>query len=521
MDNLVGSEPALETELRTTLSRYDRRLEDPGGRRPRDPAPAGGAGLRGWGIDDRRRCPARPQDPGRHDGRDQARLPSLRPTATSSPRCRPINRSSRRTRRSRTPGTISPSPSWIWVGRTRPSRPTRPRSSSFRSSKRLSLRAALLLDQMGRLDEAFVYANIAIPYNPPAAHLLLAQIAFKQGDLEGAEMRGSRGDVEWQTGSRGRGWFWRILSLPEARPDQAIDLLTGTLEEGITDDLGAREARRSRYVWIGEFDRAEEVLGGFEDTDDLGLLLAFGRLALSRRAVGRGAWLVRARPAVDPTNPTVKLNLGVIAVAEGRLTEAEELPRGGALPRNPGSFEGWNTLGDGLRSREEMREGAIIAWERAHELNPGFIERHLQPRSRPRPGSGTCRRRSAISRTLPPVPSRDRIGSRRSKSCNGFGRRRPSSSPAPSPSGGPGFRSAIAAGWGLGARPEGLAPRRWRVPELFLLLGHLRVSVHRPRIRSRTRIRIRIRGLFPSTPGFWDAAGVPASPEQRGRAWED
>ncbi len=98
------------------------------------------------------------------------------------------------------------------------------------------------------------------------------------------------------------------------------------------------------YVWIGEFDKAEEVLRGFEETDDLAILLAFGKLAISREqwSEARG-WFERALRA-DPTNPTVKLNLGIIAMAEGTLAEARTFLEE-AVAGNPGSFEGWNASG--------------------------------------------------------------------------------------------------------------------------------------------------------------------------------
>ena len=153
-------------------------------------------------------------------------------------------------------------------------------------------------------------------------------------------------------------------------PYEAIDLLSSTLDEGITaESVYAKLA--ITYVWIGEFDKAEEVLRGFEDTDDLGLLLASGRLALSRELWGEArSWFERALLA-DPTNPMIKLNLGNIAMAEGRLTEAENFLKE-AVARNPGSFEGWNGLGI-VSARQRDAEGAIAAWQRAHQINPEFI----------------------------------------------------------------------------------------------------------------------------------------------------
>jgi len=238
------------------------------------------------------------------------------------------------------------------------------------SSGRLSLRAARLLDNMGRLDEAFVYANRAVSYDPPAAHLLLAQIAFKKGDLEGAEVEAleaiSSGDRT--PGSR---LILADIYLSRGKPKKAIDLLTGTLEEGITDDsIYAKLA--VAYAWIGEFDRAREILKRFEEINDLGLLLTFGRLALSRQLWGEARdWFERAL-VIEPTNPTVKLNLGVIAMNEGRLTDARKLIQE-SLAANLNSFEGWSALGM-VFARQGDAEGAVLAWEKAHEVNPDVID---------------------------------------------------------------------------------------------------------------------------------------------------
>ncbi|MEJ2583308.1 MAG: tetratricopeptide repeat protein, partial [Acidobacteriota bacterium] len=181
------------------------------------------------------------------------------------------------------------------------------------NSKRLSLRAAMLFEQMGRLDEASIYANIAIPYNPPAANLLLAQIAFKRGDLEGAETAAREA---MSSGDRQAG-PWLVLAdiaLARDKPDEAIDLLTQALAEGVTDD-SVHAKLAIIYVWIGDDDSAEEILRGFEETEDLSLLLAFGKLASSRQRWGEAkGWFERALRA-DPTNPTSKLNLGQIAMA--------------------------------------------------------------------------------------------------------------------------------------------------------------------------------------------------------------
>ena len=237
-------------------------------------------------------------------------------------------------------------------------------------SARLSLKAAMLLHHVGRLEEAFVYANIAIPYDPAAAHVLLAEIAFAQGDLEGAE---SEAREAMSGGDRRPGARLVLADVFNARgnPRQAIDLLLHALDEGIRDESVYAKLAIT-YVWIGEFDEAEEVLRGFEGTDDLAILLAFGKLALTRQLLSDAqGWFERAL-AVDPTNPTIKLNLGIIALAEGHLTEARVLLEE-AVAGSPGSFEAWDNLG-AVHARQGNAEGALAAWERAHEINPNVVD---------------------------------------------------------------------------------------------------------------------------------------------------
>lgn len=237
------------------------------------------------------------------------------------------------------------------------------------NSKRLHLRAALLLEAAGRLDEAFVSASIAIPYNPPAARLLLAQIAFKRGDLQSAEMEASEAMA---SGDRQAGPRLVLADIAIARgePREAIDLLMQALDDGIADD-SVRAKLAITYTWIGEYGSAEEVLRGFEETEDLSLMLAFGKLASSRQrwSEARG-WFERAQ-RVAPDNSTIKVNLGEIALAENNLGKARGLLEE-AVAGNPRSMEGWYTLGI-VFARQRDAEGAIRAWERAREINPTYI----------------------------------------------------------------------------------------------------------------------------------------------------
>ena len=238
-------------------------------------------------------------------------------------------------------------------------------------STRLSLRAAMLLYELGRPDEAYVRANHAIPYDPAAAHSLLAQIAFRKGDLEGAEIEARAAlSVVGDRRPESRLILADIL-VARGEPVQAIDLLLRTLEEGIrTESVCAKLALT--YLRIGEPEKAEAVLRGFEGTDDLGILVAFGKLAMSSGEWGEARdWIERAL-LVAPTDATVKLNLGIIAMAEGRLAEAEASLEG-AVAGNPSSFDGWNALGS-VRARQGDLEGAITAWQRAHVINPDVLD---------------------------------------------------------------------------------------------------------------------------------------------------
>ena len=366
MKNLVGSEPALETELRTTLSRYDRRLEEPAAadRETRRQLEAlgyvGGASTTDDDVlpDPKTRVDTLAEIQRAYslyaDGDFESAVSALQQIIEENP---------------------AMEDAWEYLalaqlGLGRPAEAVATYQAALeqlRHSKRLSLRAALLLEQMDRLDEAFVYAHIAIPYNPPAAYLLLAQIAFKRGDLEGAEMaaREAMSSDDRQAGPR---LILADIAFARDEPREVIDLLIQALAEGITDD-SVHAKLAITYVWIGDYDSAEEVLRGFEETEDLSLLLAFGKLASSRQRWGEAkGWFERALRA-DPTNPTIKLNLGQIAMAEDNLSQARSFLEE-AVAGNPRSFEAWDTLGM-LFARQRDVEGAIAAWERAREINPG------------------------------------------------------------------------------------------------------------------------------------------------------
>jgi arylsulfatase A-like enzyme/Flp pilus assembly protein TadD len=366
--NLVGSEPALEAELRNSLGRFDRSLEDPAATDPETRRRLAALGYVGGAVTTGDEVLADPKTKVETlaDIRRAYRLYADRNYDAAVLAYQRI---------------IDENPkiedawdylamSHLGLGRTEEAISVYQAAvEQIPSSRRLFMRAALLLEDVGRLDEAFVYANIAIPYNPPAAHLLLAEIAFKRGDLEGAEMeaREAMSSGDRQAGPR---LVLADIAFARGEPHEAIDLLIQALDEGITDDsVNAKLA--ITYVWIGDYDSAEEILRGFEETEDLSLLLAFGKLASSRQRWGEAkGWFERALRA-EPTNPTIKLNLGQIAMAEDNLGESRRLLEE-AVAGNPRSFEAWHTLGM-LFARQRDAEGAIRAWERAREIQPGFV----------------------------------------------------------------------------------------------------------------------------------------------------
>ena len=238
-------------------------------------------------------------------------------------------------------------------------------------SKSLSLRAATLLYEMGRLDEASVLAKNALPHDPGATHALLAQIAYRRGDLGRAETDAQAALSVVGDRRPGAHLIMADILIARGEPLQAAELLSQTLDEGIRAESVSSKLAMT-YLRIGEFEKAEEVLRGFEGTSDPGILVAFGKLAMSRDqwSEARG-WVERARLA-DPTDATVKLNLGIIAMAEEKLAEAKTWLEE-SVTVNPASFDGWNALGS-VRARQGDLDGAITAWQRAHAINPGDLD---------------------------------------------------------------------------------------------------------------------------------------------------
>jgi len=370
VDNLVGSEPALETELGTELSAFDRQLEAPAAtdpealRRLQALGYVGDATMTDADVlpDPKTRIGVLAEIRAAHrlfaDGDLESAAEAFRRVVDNDPGIEDA---------------------WDYLALSQLALGWADEASAtyltalehVPSSKRLSLRAATLLYERGRLDEASVHARDAIPYDPAAAHALLAEIAFRRGDLGGAETE-ARAALS-VVGDRRPGARLILADILIARGQavEAADLLSHTLDEGIrTESVYAKLAMT--YLRIGEPEKSEVVLRGFEGTDDTGILVAFGKLAMSRRlwAEARG-WIERAL-LVDPTDPTVKLNLGIIAMAEGRLTEAAAVLEE-AVAGNRASFDGWNALAS-VRARQGDLEGAISAWRRALSIDPGVLD---------------------------------------------------------------------------------------------------------------------------------------------------
>jgi choline-sulfatase len=370
MDNLVGSDPVLETELETALSAYDRQLEAPAATEPETRRRLQALGYVGEATmtdadvlpDPKARVAVLAEIRKAYrlfeDGDLEAAVQAFQHIVDQDPGIEDA---------------------WNYLalsqlGQGRLEEAAATYSTALEHvphSGRLSLRAAMLLYRMGRLNEAFDLANLSKTYDPVAAHALLAQIAFRQGDLNGAEIEARQAvSVVGDRRPEARLILADIL-IARGRPVQAAELLSQTLDQGIrAESVYAKLAMT--YLRIGELDKAEALLRGFEGSDDLGILVVFGKLATARHlwSEARG-WFERAL-LVDPNDATVKLNLGFVAMGEGKLAEArtwlEESVTG-----NPASFDGWNALGS-VRARQNDPEGAIAAWVRAHEINPEVLD---------------------------------------------------------------------------------------------------------------------------------------------------
>ncbi len=368
-DNLSGREPALEAELRTVLDGYDRRLAAPAATDPETRSRLAALGYVGEAttVDDEIL-----PDPKTRVG-ELAKIQSAYRLYADGDFAAAVSAFDKIVEEN--PG-IDDAWEYLALAYLRLGRPEEAVATYRRAlqtlpgSKKLSLGAARFFYGVGLLDDAFVQANIAIPYDPAAAHTLLAQIALQRGDPDGAEAE-AREAMTADNRQPGPRLLLADVLVARGNPDEAAELLVETLNEGITaESVYAKLA--ITYVWLGQLEKAEAALEGFEETDELNTLLAFGRLASSRQrwSEARG-WFERAQET-DPNNPTVKLNLGMVALTDGRVADAEKY-LAEAVAGLPGSFEGWNALGV-ARVRQGDVEGAVAAWERAHQLDPGVVD---------------------------------------------------------------------------------------------------------------------------------------------------
>jgi arylsulfatase A-like enzyme/Tfp pilus assembly protein PilF len=368
-DNLVGREPTLEAELRTVVEGYDRRLAEPGPteaetrRRLAALGYVGGASTVGDEIlpDPKTRVGALAKIQSAYrlyaDGDFAGAASAFSEIVAENP------------------GIDDAweylALAYLRLGRLDAAVKTyRTALETLPRLQKLSLGAARFFYQVGLLDDAFVQANIAIPYDPVAAHTLLAEIALKRGDPEGAEAE-AREAMNGNNRQPGPRLLLADILVARGDPEEAAGLLEATLDEGIrAESVYAKLA--VTYVWLGDLEKAEESLKGLEETDDLNTLLAFGRLASARERWGEArGWFERAL-AADPNNPTVKLNLGIVALTEGRVDDAEN-NLAEAVVGLPGSFEAWNALGV-ARVRQGDLDGAVEAWENAHRVDPGVVD---------------------------------------------------------------------------------------------------------------------------------------------------
>ncbi len=241
---------------------------------------------------------------------------------------------------------------------------------SLPNAGRLSLRLAMLLYRLGRLDEAFVQANLAITFDPAAAHILLGQIAFHRGDVETAEAEAREALAE----DPSRPGPWLVLAdvaVARGEPEAAVDLLSDAMTRGVTDDA-VRAKLALTHIWMAHFDDAASVLSGFEDSDDPEILMAFAKLASAREQWSEARSWYEKVLRHDPHNLNAKLNLGLVLLTAGQAAEARPVLED-VVARNPQLFDGWNALGAACARQGDL-QAAISAWERAFGLQPEALD---------------------------------------------------------------------------------------------------------------------------------------------------
>ena len=370
LDNLVESEPELEAQLQTALSTFDREFEAPAASDPETRRRLQALGYLGEATmvedgslpDPKARVGVLAGIRAAHglfaSGDLESAVSAFRKVVTNDP-------------------GIEDAWDYLALSQLALGRPEEASKTYLTAleyvphSKRLSLRAATLLNQIGRLDESLVFARNALTYDPGAAHALLAQIAYRQGDLGAAEAEARAALAVVGDRRPGAHLILADVLIARGEPKKAAEFLSNSLEQGVQAESVVAKLAMT-YLRIGELDKAEEILRGFESTDDPGILVAFGKLAMSRGRWNKArGWVERALLAA-PTDATVKLNLGIIAMAEGKLVEARTLLEQ-SVTMTPASFDGWNALGS-VCARQGDPRGAVIAWQRAHEINPGVLD---------------------------------------------------------------------------------------------------------------------------------------------------
>ncbi len=150
-------------------------------------------------------------------------------------------------------------------------------------------------------------------------------------------------------------------------PTEAITALRSALGRG-ADRESVRRQLALALVEIGQGVDALEALAPVIDSDDLAtqktLGLAYSAAGRYREAI---ATFEKAR-RVDPGDPKLLENLGIVKLRMERPAEARDLLRQ-AIAANANLPVSWNSLGVALYQTRDVA-GALDAWERAAKLDP-------------------------------------------------------------------------------------------------------------------------------------------------------
>lgn len=197
--------------------------------------------------------------------------------------------------------------------------------------------AAELLVQLGRLDEARQYAELARPSVPRSADRLLGEIALAEGDVTRASelLRSLEEEGEGAPGLR------RQLGLHLAKTgdhERAISVLRVLVERHPEPE--SRNALAEALLAGGETSAAERIV---------------------RRVVEEA-----------PGDANAHELLGLALLRQGR-TAAARVALERSLAIDEDNANAWNLLG-AVRLRTGEARGALRAWQRAVELNPGHLD---------------------------------------------------------------------------------------------------------------------------------------------------